>query len=327
MTENGWLNKYRVDYNKEGDATARLVSSLPAVKKNHDRLDQAMEGLTVRNMAANLVKVTAWSAAVMVLYKSAELAGYSMRRLEQTGMEMAHLDVVFRGVGGTVQELTTDMLRLAAVEGRATSETMESAQSWARLGGDRKTINEEVRVSAEAANIANMHMAETSKQLQSLMHIYHLEASDLDSTLGGLVSTSLRYNVTLEEMFTGLDRSAAAARVAGISLAELQGMLAVVTGTTGATGSTTGNALKYIFQELNKSEVQQTLRDKYKVETLDDKLNQKPVGQTLGDLAGIWGTLGDRSKQMLGRHAGRAVQCRAGAGGDRAIPGDFEAGD
>ena len=300
MMENGMLNKYRVDYNKEGDATARLTSSVPAVKKTHDRLDQAMEGLTVRNMAANLVKVTAWSVAVMVLYKSAELAGYSMRRLAQTSMEMAHLDVVFRGVGGTVQELTTDMLRLAAVEGRATSETMESAQSWARLGGDRKTINEEVRVSAEAANIANMHMAETSKQLQSLMHIYHLEAADLDSTLGGLVSTSLRYNVTLEEMFTGLDRSAAAARVAGISLAELQGMLAVVTGTTGATGSTTGNALKYIFQELNKSEVQQTLRDRYQVETLDDKLNQKPVGQTLGDLSAIWGRQGKRSQQALG---------------------------
>jgi len=300
LTENGWLSKYRVEYNKEGDAVARKVSSLPAVKKNHDRLDQAMEGLTARNMAANMVKVTAWSAAVMVLYKSAELAGYSMRQLVQTSTEMAHLDVVFRGVGGTVQELTTDMLRLAAVEGRATSETMQSAQSWARLGGDRKTINEEVRVSAEAANIANMHMAETSKQLQSLMHIYHLEASDLDSTLGGLVATSLRYNVTLEEMFTGLDRSAAAARVAGISLAELQGMLAVVTGTTGATGSTTGNALKYVFQELNKSEVQQTLRDKYKVETLDSKLNQKPVGQTLGDLSAIWGLQGKRSQQALG---------------------------
>ena len=122
----------------------------------------------------------------------------------------------------------------------------------------------------------------------------------MDSTLGGLVSTSLRYNVTLEEMFTGLDRSAAAARVAGISLAELQGMLAVVTGTTGATGSTTGNALKYIFQELNKSEVQQTLRDRYKVETLDDKLNQKPVGQTLGDLSAIWGLQGKRSQQALG---------------------------
>ncbi len=300
IEENGRLNKYRVDYNKEGDATARMTSSLKPMNKNHDRLDQALEGLTMRNMAANLVKVTAWSAAVMVLYKAAELAGYSMRRMEQTGLEMAHLDVVFRGVGGTVQELTTDMLKLASVEGRATSETMESAQSWARLGGDRKTINEEVRVSAEAANIANMHMAETSKQLQSLMHIYHLEAADLDGTLGGLVATSLRYNVTLEEMFTGLDRSAAAARVAGISLAELQGMLAVVTGTTGATGSTTGNALKYVFQELNKSDVQQTLRERYKVETLDKNLNQKPVGQTLGELSGIWGTLGDRSKQMLG---------------------------
>jgi hypothetical protein len=77
-------------------------------------------------------------------------------------------------------------------------------------------------------------------------------------------------------------------------------MLAVVTGTTGATVSTTGNALKYVFQEMNKGDVQQTLRDRYKVETLDDQLNQKPVGQTLGDLSGIWGTLGKREQQALG---------------------------
>jgi TP901 family phage tail tape measure protein len=295
LEENGRLNKYRVDYSKEA-ASMRMTSSQP--KKPTDRLDAALEGLTGRNLLANLVKVSAWSAAVMVLYKSAELAAYSLKRLEETGMEMAHLDIVFRGVGGSVKELTSDMMKLGAAQGRGTDEVMESATAWARLGGDRKTINEEVRVSAVAANIANMHMSETTKQLMSLMHIYHMEAGDLNGTLGMLVNTSLKYNVTLEEMFTGLDRSAAAARVAGLGLAELQGMIAVVVGKTGQSGSVVGNTIKYMLTEFNREDVQRTLRG-YGVETLGKNLQQKPAGEIIGELAGKWDTLGGRQQQGL----------------------------
>jgi TP901 family phage tail tape measure protein len=263
-----------------------------------DRLQSAMEGMSLRNMTANVLKVTEWAAAVGVLYKSLELAEYTLKRLVDTGMEMAHLGIVFRGVGGSVKELTNDLIGLAAQQGRETSETMESAVEWARLGGDRKTILEEVRVSAEAANIANMHMGETTKQLMSLMHIYHLEAGDLNVTLGMLVNTSLKYNVTLEELFTGLDRSAAAAKVAGLGLAELQAMIGVVTGATGQTGSMTGSSLKYIFQELNKADVQRQLRG-FGVESLGNNLEQKSAGQIFGELHGIWGTLGKRSQQQL----------------------------
>jgi ferritin-like metal-binding protein YciE len=180
LEENGRLSKYRVDYAKEA-ASMRMVSSQP--KRPTDRLTAAVEGLSPRNMLANLVKVSAWSAAVMALYKSADLAAYSFKRLEETGMEMAHLDVVFRGVGGSAKDLTMDIIQLAAAQGRSTSEAMESATEWARLGGSRAEINEEVRVSAMAANIAQTHLSETTKQLSALMHIYHLEAGDLNGTL------------------------------------------------------------------------------------------------------------------------------------------------
>jgi TP901 family phage tail tape measure protein len=282
----------------EGDATLHDYMRQGGSRGQKDRLKGAMEGMTVRNMAANILKVTEWAAAVGVLYKGLELAEYSVHRLVETGAEMAHLGLVFRGVGGDVRALTNDIMTLAAQEGRSTEEAMKSAVEWARLGGDRATVNEQVRVSAMAANIANMHMGETTKQLMSLMHIYHLETADLNGTLGMLVNTSLKYNVTLEELFTGLDRSAASAKVAGVGLSELQAMIGVVVGATGATGSTTGNAIKYIFQELNKSEVQRQLRG-FGIETLGNNLEQKPAGQILGDLSGIWGTLGKRQQQGL----------------------------
>ena len=294
--EGGLRRQATINYGRDGaDISHR---NLRPEKAAQTRWQSAVQGLSVSNMAANILKVTEWAAAVAVLYKSVELLRYSLKRMEDTGMEMAHLSIVFRGVGGDVAELTGDMIKLASAQGRSTDETMQSAVEWARLGGDRATINEEVRVSAEAANIANMHMGETTKQLMSLMHVYNMESGDLQGTLGGLVNTSLKYNVTLEEMFTGLDRSAAAAKVAGVGLAELQAMIAVVVGSTGATGSMTGNSLKYIFQELPKAGVQRQLRG-LGIEPMGNGLEQKPAGQLLSELAVKWGTLGSGAQQQL----------------------------
>ena len=268
----------------------------------HSPLELALAGLAPENMAAKFLKVAAWSAAAIpiygAMYKSLELVTYSMQRLEKTGLEMARLGLVFRGVGGTAQELTGDVLKLAAAQGRSSDEAMESAREWARLGGDRAAVNEEVRVSAMAANLADISMLESTKQLSALMHIYHLQAGDLNGVLGMLTNTSLKYNVTLDEMFVGLDRSAAAAKVAGIGLSELQAMIGVVVGATGQSGSMTGNSIKYILQELNKPDIQKQLRG-FGVEPLTNQLQQKPGGQILAELSGVYGTMGDRSQQRL----------------------------
>jgi len=294
--EGGLRRQATINYGGEGaDVSHR---NLRPEKAAQTRWQSAVAGMSLPNMAANVLKVTEWAAAVAVLYKSVELLRYSLKRMEDTGMEMAHLSIVFRGVGGSVAELTSDMIKLASAQGRSTSETMESAIAWSRLGGDRKAINEEVRLSALAANIAQISMVESTKQLQSLSHIYGLDVAGLSTALGGLVNTSLKYNVTLDEMFVGLDRSAAAAKVAGISLSELQAMIGVVVGATGQTGSMTGNSLKYIFQEINKPEVQRQLRG-YGVEARGNNLEMKPGGQILSELSGQWGTLGSHAQQSL----------------------------
>jgi TP901 family phage tail tape measure protein len=294
----GRIQRFRADLGH----TATSQTGLVQPPKSKTQLQSAVEGLSAENMSAKFLKVASWSAVAIPVYtamtKSIELADYSLQRLEKTGLQMAHLGLVFRGVGGNAQQLTGDILKLAASEGRSTDEAMESATEWARLGGDRAAVNEEVRVSAMAANIGEMSMLESTKQLSALMHIYHLNAGDLNGTLGMLTNTSLKYNVTLDEMFVGLDRSAAAAKVAGVGLAELQAMIGVVVGGTGQSGSMTGNSIKYILQELNKPDIQKQLR-RFGIEPLTNQLNAKPGGQILSELSGVWGTLGQRQQGSL----------------------------
>ncbi len=223
-------------------------------------MQNALQAFTPMGFATHLVKVSGWATAVGVLYKSLELAQYSLHRFIAVGEEMAHLSVVFRGVGGSARQLTDDVMQLAVANGRSTEEAMESATEWSRLGLNRAQVNEVVKVSMVAANVAQISTGESTKQLSSLMHIYRLQVSDLNGVLGMLTNSSLKYNVTLDDLFQGLDRSAGVAKEAGMGLAELQGLLAATVGKTGQSGVIVGNTIKSILVQFSNPTIQKLMR-------------------------------------------------------------------
>lgn len=273
---------------------------------NTARLMSGLQAFTPMGMLANLTKVAGWATAVTILYKSIELATYALHRFVQVGAETAHLAQVFRGVGGSVQALTEDLVKLAVSNGRTTEEAMESGREWARLGLNRKDIGEAVGVSMVATNVApGLTSKEATEHLSSLMHIYGLEVRDLNGVLGMLVSTSNRYNVTVEQLFQGLDRAAGVAKQAGMSLAELQGILGATVGKTGQSGVVVGNTIKSILVQFNNPEIQKFLRG-YGVETTTAGGEQKSGSQVLRELFVRYQGLSDSQRQHLTmRVAGR----------------------
>lgn len=241
-----------------------LPGSKPMPSAKPTRLQQAYQGLSPMNMAANFVKVATWSMAAIPVYgaltKSIELVTYSMGRLLDVGLQTARLEQVFRGVGGSAQQLAQDVMGLAAMQGRSTEEAMSSAVAWSRLGLTRTQVNEAVRVSLIAANVAELDAGEATGHLSALMNVYGLQVSELEGVLGMLNNTSNKYNVTNADLLEGLSRSAAVARQAGVGLAELQGIIGATVGRTGQSGGNVGNAVKTIIARLVSPETQKVLR-------------------------------------------------------------------
>lgn len=232
---------------------------LPPVKPS--RLGAAFgNAFGPESMAVHTVKAAGWMLAITAIMKPLQLAEHSLKRFMDMGEQMAHLDVVFKKIGGSTQALTNDVIKLAAANGRSTDEAMESATEWARLGLTRVEINKAVQVSLEAANVAQISVGEATKQMSALMHIYGLNVGQLDDALGTLVNTSQKFNVTTEDLLGGLDRAAAAAKVAGLSFAELQGLIGATSGHTGQSGIQIGNTIKNLLTQFTRPEMQQYLQ-------------------------------------------------------------------
>ena len=176
---------------------------------------------------------------------------------------------------------------------------MNSALQWSRLGLNRMQVNEAVKISLMAANDANVDAAETTENLQAIMQTYGLRVGQLRTLLGELVYITNSYNVTTGDMLTGLSRTAAAAKQAGLPLAELQGILAATIGATGQSGANIGNAIKSVTLALSNPALQEKLRTMFRFEVSTGGEDIKNMSQLLGDLYVRYEKLNDAQRQSL----------------------------
>lgn len=273
---------------------------LPKPPKLPQQKPGMLAGFEPAQFAANVAKVTGWAAAVGVLYKTLDLATMSLNALINTGAQMARLDQVFSKVGGSTRDLTDDVLALSAANGRSTQEAMEAAIQWSRLGLTRAQVNEAVRASLLAANVAEISAGEATEKLQAIMAAYGLQVSQVSGVLGELNAVSNVYNATVGGMLEGLSRTASVAKQAGLPLSELVGMLGAAIGTTGQTGANIGNAIKSITVALSNPVLQETLRRQFRIEVSSGGGEDiKNMSQILGELYDRYQNLNNAQRQSL----------------------------
>ncbi len=248
----------------------------------------------------NTEQVTRWAASVGALYGSLALARTGLRAFLDLSYEVARLDQVYQKQGGTTKALADDVLRLAAANGRNSKEALQSATSWARLGLTRLQINEAVRVSLTAANVAELDTLEATKYLQSTMAAYGLQVRQISGFLSGLNDISNKFNVTNADLLEGISKVANVAKQAGIPLEELRGLIGAAVGTTGQTGANIGNALKSIIVALSNPVLQKTLNKEFKLDAmLPDQSDLKNFSDLLGDLFVRYQDLNNAERQSL----------------------------
>ena len=302
----GWTRELRAERKVPGqNMTEVFVAKIGEAEASFRRYNKALtdtkaaESAWLGDFIKNTAKVTAWATSVGVLYKSIEVARESFEDLVEIGPKVGRLEQVFRGVGGSAQELAADTLHLAAVNGQSTEEAMESAINWSRLGLTRVQVNEAVRLSLIAANVAQLSVEETTQHLQAIMQNYGLTVGQLSAKLGEMVQISNIYNVTNAEMLQGISRTSAVAKQAGLPFEELLGILGATVGATKQSGANIGNAIKTMIVALSNPALQEKLRTQFQFESTTGGENIKQMNGLLADLYVRYEKLNDAERQSM----------------------------
>lgn len=296
---------------------------IPTLTKVSDRLEQKGRSATAagRSMLNNLATVTAWSLAVGVLYKSLALLSFGAESMAKINAQTARLNAVFRGTQETGADLTATVLRLrdgvlelAAANGRSGDEAMDAAIRWARLGFTQREVLEAVDVSLKAANVAEISTADSAEQLSAIFSAYRLQVSELRVVLNELNSVSNRFNVTNKDLLSGVARSSAIAKAAGISFAELIGIIGAGVGRTGRPGAEFGNAIKSMIVALSNPALQRTLKKVFDFDVKTPRGELKDMSTILNELFIAYQKLGKADQgELLERVGGKQQASRVQA--------------
>lgn len=157
--------------------------------------------------------------------------------------------------------LAHEYLGLAKTMGATITETTDAANDWLRAGMSVEDTNEGIKASLTLSKVGALESAEATKILISAMRGYNLDASELMNIVDKLSAVDVAASVSTEDLGLALQKGAASARLAGISMDKYLGYVAAISEVTGESGDIIGNALKTIFSRAQTVKLGKTLTE------------------------------------------------------------------
>lgn len=134
--------------------------------------------------------------------------------------------------------------------GAITVDVSESADEWLRQGHSISDTNELIKDSLMLSKISHLESAESTKYLTSAMQGYRVAAEDVIRIVDKLSAVDLESATDAGGLAEAMSRTAEGARIAGIEMDRLLGMIATVGEVTQKSMSSIGEAFKSILARM-----------------------------------------------------------------------------
>lgn len=224
---------------------------------------------------------------------------------------MTSLQIVTRENDAETKKLLASYIQLGKEVGASTQQVVEAADTWLRQGRSVADTNELIRATMVMANIAQIDSAKSADILTSALNGFKLEAKDAMSVVDMFAAVDLAAAADTEELAEALQRVAATAGEAGLSIETTTSYIGTLLDATRLDAGSIGSALNTIISRFeniklnNLAEGSDTLSDAQKalrlvgIELFDVTGSFKDIDTILGELASKWGALNDVEKSSI----------------------------
>jgi TP901 family phage tail tape measure protein len=216
-----------------------------------------------QNVGRNIEKVVEWAIATTVLYtvmNSVMTAGKELQDIEET---MIDISIATGAAGEELNRYYQAALDVANLTGSDVTETMEAqAKAYRAAGseGDRfGTANILLKDSMILSRLATMEQSKALDTLVAALRQSGMELTEGQSLLDKWVRTSQIAGVSIEDLAESFAITADVATTVGVTLDELNGVIAVLAEKTTLSGTEVGNAARTMFAGITSDEAVSTL--------------------------------------------------------------------
>lgn len=246
------------------------------------------------SLLRNAATFTKWFVPAQLAMGAFRMFGQGAKSAVDAQRTFKILNAVFRGTREDAALLADQTLALAAANGRSAAEAADAALAWSRMGLTRTQVLIAMEASLRAANVAEIDAAQATAYLTASYKAFGQTIADIPATLDYINSLSNKNPVHPKDIFEGMARSAATARVAGLGERELASIITAVTATTQRPGQEVGNAFNTILTRVRRPRVMNQLKKEFGLDIKDSEGQLKKMKHFLGEVTDYYQSLSDQ---------------------------------
>lgn len=261
-------------------------------------------GSTFRNAAKRVVM---WGSAAKLIYGGVSYLKDSVKEIADIEVAMARLKMVMNEMDTDFEKMSKSAVSMGKQYGVPVTDVLASMRVFAQQGLKQNEVIDRTRTATLASNVTTLNAKDATEALTSAMQIFHEEGNQSMRFLDSWSEVESKHAITADDMANAIKRSAAAAKTAGVTFDELNGIVASIGAVTRQTGSEVGTSLRFIFRRLFAEKGPQALA-KFNIPVVTDTGDLRSGTEVLGDLAEKWKDLSSAQKMDIAQSIGGTRQ-------------------
>lgn len=242
------------------------------------------EGSQARNIFSKGVEYSAMATMVYGISREIKNAIDVMSKFERQMVEVTRvMDPLYQ----SQEKLSESAKILADRYGVSIIEVAKGMAVFAQQGKNAIQVMQLTEASLLAENTTTMNAAQATEALTSAIRQFNLSDSDANKVIDAWLEVESRTAIQAGTMADAIKISGTAAKMAGLSFHEFNGILSAVGSATRETGSQLGTAFKFIISKMNTEDVVNALQ-KIGVATHNQNGDMIDLMQRLSDVNSKW---------------------------------------
>ena len=294
------------DFRKYGDSIDYAGQKVGVFRETQEDIFKLMQegGKTFKSAVMRAVR---WGAASRLVYGGAQQIMDSISTLADIETGIANLRMVMSPLETDFESMGKAAVGFAKQYGMPIPEVLKGMKVFAQQGLRQSEVIERTQTATLAANVTTLDAKEATEALTAAMKVFRQEGDSSMKFMDAWSEVEARHAITAGDMANALKKSASAAKNAGFTFDELNGIIAGIGSVTRQTGKEVGTSLRFIFRRLASEKGPKELA-KIGIPVLTEEGELRRGYDVLSDLANSWKDLGSAQKMTIAQAVGGTRQ-------------------
>ncbi len=293
-------------FKKYGEVLLETGDKVGKFSESHQDIIEKMQKVGA-SFSSAIRRVVMWGAASRLVYGGISSLKSSLDELANIEVGVAQLRMVMSPLETDFDKMSKAAAGLGKQYGVPVTDVLKSMKVFAQQGLKQGDVIDRTQTATLASNVTTLNAKEATEALTAAMRVFREEGTQSLRFLDAWSEVEAKHAITADDMANAIKKSAAAAKSAGVSFDELNGMVAAVGAVTRQTGKEVGTSFRFIFRRLFSEKGPKELA-KLNIPTLTNEGELRGAYDVLGDLAGKWDDLSSAQRMNIAQAVGGTRQ-------------------